>query len=295
VVGCGRSGTTLLRAQLDAHPDLAVPAEAPFVVALAPRRPDAPFDVDAYVARLAGEERFRLWELPPASLTAALRAAEPRSYAEAVRATYAAHATARGKPRYGDKTPGNVLHLPRLTALLPESVVVHLVRDGRDVAASFLRLGWADTVEEAAQHWRLRVRRGRAAGRRLGRRRYVEVAYESLVRDPESELRRICAAVDLAYDPGMLDHVPHASTVVRTTSHPGYHDRLALPVAPAERGWRERLTPEQVARFELVADGLLDELGYARAGGRPSPATRAAVVAARARWAAHRVRRRLGR
>jgi hypothetical protein len=283
-VGCGRSGTTLVRALVGAHPDMAIPPESHFVVAQAPRRGE-PFEPGALVDALAASDRFALWELDRADVAAAVVGAA--GYPDAVRAVFALWAERAGKPRYGDKTPGYVVHLPSIARLFPEAVFVHVVRDGRDVAASFLDVGWATSAEEAARHWALRVRRGRRAGRALGPRRYHELRYEELVADPEPALRGVCDAVGLAFDAAMLDHRAGAAEVARTTSHPGYHRHLAEPVRDV-RDWRSDLTPSQQARVELVAGPLLAELGYPASGARPSAGDRAAVAAQWLRWQLHR-------
>jgi hypothetical protein len=289
VVGCGRSGTTLVRALVDAHPAIAVPPESHFVPVLAPRR-GAPFDRDAFAAGLAASDRFALWGMDRAAVAAALAPLPPEAgYADGVRAVFAAWAAGRGKDRYGDKTPGYVVHLPLIAGLFPEAVVVHVVRDARDVAASFVSLGWAATVEDAALHWALRVGRGRRAGRALGPGRYHELRYEDLVADPEAVLRALCLAIDLPFAPAMVDHRAGAAEIARTTSHPDYHRHLAEPVRADIRDWRRDLAPAQVARVELVAGRLLDDLGYPRSGIAPSSRDRAEVAARRARWEAHRV------
>jgi hypothetical protein len=286
IVGCGRSGTTLLRAMVDAHPDLAVPPESHFVVALAH---DGPLDRVAFLDGLEASDRFALWELDRATVEAELLRSAAATYPDGVRTVFAAYAAMSGKSRWADKTPGNVLHIARLAELFPEAVFVHLVRDGRDVAASFLELGWAGTIEEAAMHWKLRVRRGRRAGASLPAGRYHEVRYEDLVAGPEPALRRFCRAAALPFDPAMLDHRDRAAEVVRTTSHPSYHRHLAGPVRPDVRAWRRELSEEDVARFELVAGDVLAELGYERAAARASARLRLEVTRRRARWGAHRV------
>ena len=198
LVGCGRSGTTLLRAMCDSHPDLAVPPESHFIVPLAAGS-GHPIDSAVFLDRLYAQERFRLWELDRAEVEAAFRRSAPDDYAGAVRTVFSAWAATQGKIRYADKTPGYVLHIPMLARLFPESVFVHLVRDGRDVACSFLELGWADTVEEAALHWRLRVLRGRQGGLALPSHRYHELRYEDLVADPEGSLRRLCDVMSVPF------------------------------------------------------------------------------------------------
>src|SRR3954454_2486278 len=87
VVGCSRSGTTLLRAMLDAHPDLAVPPESHF--ALAP-------DLRGLRRDLRRQRWFALWEIEAPDLRGV-------GVADAIRALFAAYATQQGKPRYADK------------------------------------------------------------------------------------------------------------------------------------------------------------------------------------------------
>jgi hypothetical protein len=292
MVGCGRSGTTLLRAMVDAHPAVAVPPESPFVVAVAR---EEPFDRDRFLDQLCASDRFALWELDRTTVDAELRRGRTANAPDAVRTLFATYAAARGKPRWADKTPGNVLHVSPLAVLFPEAVFVHLIRDGRDVAASFLELGWSSSVEEAAMHWKLRVRRGRRAGAALPAGRYLELRYEELVSDPEPPLQRFCRAASVSFDPAMLDHQPVANEVLRTTSHPSYHRHLIEPLRPGMRDWRRDLDADEVARFELIAGDLLASLGYERAEHRPSARVRIDVARRRAGWYAHRLARKAGR
>jgi hypothetical protein len=295
IVGCGRSGTTLLRAMADGHPELAVPPESHFVVPMARRGSSDHLDVGAFFDELYTYDSFQLWDLDRVGLEKALRDPPPGDYPDAVRGVFRAYAQERGKPRYADKTPGYVLHIAVLARLFPEAVFVHVVRDGRDVASSFRELGWADSVEQAALHWRLRVRRGRQAGRALAPGRYHEVRYENLVSDPEGGLRQLCAAIELEYAPAMADSAARADEVIRTTRHPDYHRRLAGPPRPGLRDWRRELSDEELARFELIAGGTLRTFGYEPSGVRASPAVRADVYRRWAGWQLHRVRRRAGR
>jgi hypothetical protein len=297
IVGCGRSGSTLLRAMCDSHPSLAVPPESHFIVPLAPRGPaaDHPLDVATFVDGLFATERFELWGLDRPTIVAALAAPPLPDYPVAVRRVFALWAAARGKDRYADKTPGYVLHIPTLARLFPEAVFVHLIRDGRDVASSFLELGWADRIEEAALHWQLRVRRGRRAGHALPPGRYLELRYEQLVADAEPQLRTLCAAIGLPFADAMLDPTHRAADVIRTTRHPDYHQRLAVPPTPGLRNWRDDLSEEDTARFELLAGGTLAELGYERSGVRATGSVRLQAAGRWVRWQLHRVRRRAAR
>ena len=271
-VGSGRSGTTLLRAIFDSHPQLAIPDEVSFVIRFArphyavrygwPRR----FDADACLALILGNAAFQRWDLPDDDVRAAVRAARPADFPDLIRVLYRLWAAREGKPRYADKTPFHVLQIPRLARMFPEARFVHIIRDGRDVALSYLGVEWGPrTVDEAAVEWRRRVRKGRRAGRRLGPQRYREVRYEQLVTEPDQVVQQLCAFLDLPWDAALLQYHERADEVIRTTRFPAAHQSLLLPPTPGLRDWRRQMAPADVARFEAVAGGLLDELGYERA------------------------------
>jgi hypothetical protein len=151
------------------------------------------------------------------------------------------------------------------------------------VAASFLELGWTDTIERAALHWRHRVLRGRQTGDQLPPGTYHELRYEDLVTHTESSLRALCDAVDLPFDPAMLDHRRAAAAVARTEPRPHHNRYLGRAVMPRLRDWRRDLPAAAVARFEEVAGDVLAELGYEL---RTTKRTLGTRLAARSHWLA---------
>jgi hypothetical protein len=289
IVGYGRSGTTLVRAMLDAHPEVAIPDESHFVVPMLsrPRRysREGGFDAERFTADLVAHFGFRGWRLPPDEARAAFRAEPPRSVPDGLRLAYRLYARHHGKPRYGDKTPIHVLHVPLLARGFPEARFVHVLRDGRDVACSYLDQSFGPgTVAEAAVRWKRAVRRGRRAGGRLGPGRYRELRYEELVEAPERHLRDICAFLDLGFDPAMLRY--HEGERV-ATERPHYRN-VARPPTRGLRDWRREMSPDAVATFEAIAGGVLEDLGYPRGAGRLAPEARARAAFG---WAAVQVRR----
>jgi hypothetical protein len=298
VVGCGRSGTTVLRTVLDAHPSLAVAHEGRFVAPLGLRRsryerPEG-FDTDRLMADLLADRAVRTnLELDEDDLRAAL-AAGVRDFADATRRVFAHYAGKRGKARYGDKFPGYVLRMDLVAGLFPEGRFVHIVRDGRDVALSSAAIdGHEDDPVALALNWVTRVRAGRAAGARLGPARYHEVRYESLVAEPGATVEAVCGFLDLGYEPAMLAFGDRAGAVPPKVETNPRHARLAEPLSPGTRSWRTHMERDDLAAFEATAGGLLDELGYERAVPRPSPSARARAVWGRARWQARRASSRL--
>lgn len=296
IVGCGRSGTTLVRAMVNAHPRMAVPGESYFVVWLGRERrryeAGAGFDQAAFLADLLSQAWFRRWGLSGDVVAEALAAATPADFPDAVRAVYGAYAARQGKPRYGDKTPIYVLHLDYIASLLPEAVFVHVIRDGRDVARSLLDAGWGpQSWERAALHWRSQVKRGRAAGRSLGAGRYRELRYEDLLEDPEGEVRALCPFLALDFDESMLRYFEGAASLLSAEPHPHEHENLRLPPTKGLRDWRGSVPAAELAQFEALAGDLLTDLGYGRAAGEVPLPARARAYRVEAAWRAERAAR----
>ena len=292
-VGRARSGTTLLQTIFDNHSQLAVPPESHFIVTLRDHAgTKASFSYQRFLSALFEHPRFALWELPREDVTEHFARFSPASYADAVRVLFGLYASRAGKHRYGDKTPTYVYHLPFLAELFPESRFVHIIRDGRDAALSFLKTEFASgTMEEAAFSWKVGVSRARRAGRTLGGARYREIRYEALVADPEPTVRGVAAFLDLDYEPAMLSYFERAEQAIKATSHPSAHQSLRLAPTQGLRDWRHGMAREDLETFELIAGDLLDDLGYELATDRRSFRARARAVGLQLR----RMKRRISR
>ena len=258
VLGVRRSGTTLLRVMLDRSPELAVPDESYFVPQLA-RRHRGPVDVDAFLDDLRRLPTLVEWQVSADAVASRLRPG--MTPGEAIGAVFATYAAERGKARWGDKTPLYMQYLPLLERLFPDARFVHLVRDGRDAALSFLSVpagimteGWGHPRDAAgfACQWATEVRAARELGRRVGTARYLEVGYEALVAEPEAELRGICAFLGLAYDGAMVDYAGKTESARKE-----HQQRLNEPPRVGVRNWRTEMAPADVAAFEAVAGDLL--------------------------------------
>lgn len=286
IVGRGRSGTTLLRAMFDSHPDMAIPDETHFLVGFGRKRrryerPDG-FCIDAFMADLAPRPGFLKMGVAAEAVEHDLRAAPPAGYADAIRRIFALYAAQRGKHRFADKTPIHVLNLPFLAQLFPEARFIHIIRDGRDVALSYLDVAWGyQSLEEVTLAWKRAVEVGRRAGRRLGPGRYQEIRYETLVDEPEASLRQLSSFVELSYDPAMLRYFERAEEVIAPMGRPEARQGIYLPPTKGIRDWRLQMSNHDVALFEALAGSLLSDLGYERATTGPSRALR---LEAYGRW-----------
>ncbi|MGH9196508.1 MAG: sulfotransferase family protein [Acidimicrobiia bacterium] len=302
-MGRGRSGTTLLRAIFDSHPQMAVPPESHFILPLARRLSRAGgFTVEGFVRGLFRREDFGAWELSDEQIRAALDEDRPRSYADALRSLYRLYARLHNKSRYGDKTPSYLLEMPEIAGLFLEARFVHVVRDGRDVFLSRKDAGFKpDTAEGNAVVWKQFVTRGRLDGLAIGSFRYREIRYEDLIRDPETQVRSLCSFLELEFDPRMLEYYARAESLVGAQPH---HANIYRPFKDDLRDWRVEMTAREVVGFELIAGETLEQFGYERSGETASFQDRIMVglrrlnfglgaVAKRARPALSRVRRRV--
>jgi Sulfotransferase family len=277
LVGSGRSGTTLLRVMFDSHPALAVPPEAFFPTESphAWRFSDGTFDVDRATTGLSDEPWFADWDLPDDVFTKAVAAARATTYAQVVRCLFRSYADEQHKPRYGSKTPQHVLSIGRLADLFPESRFIHMVRDGRDVAASFTQVHFGPSdLASATRLWAHRVSRGRTAGVRLGADRYLECRLEDLLADPEGTLRSLCAFVDLPYDDAMLRYHERDPMAVAGVGDRYYHQNAMKPPTEGLRDWRTQMSRSDVLLVEAIAGDTLERFGYERATITPTTGDR---------------------
>ncbi len=264
VCGAARSGTTMLGATLGRHSQcLAVP-EATFVAdALRRFHPIESADPRELLRFVVASPRHRLWETPldTESVGVAELGASP---ADVVRLVIDNYARAHDTPAYEhwiDHTPLNVRHAAALLRLFPGARMIHIVRDGRAVAASVLPLDWgACTADAAARTWLIALAYGLAAESVLGPQRVLRVRYEDLVREPGRTLRELCDWLGLSFEEALVA----SAGGLDLPRHTREQHRLVggKPDASRIEAWREALSPREIEQFEAIAAQMLEHLGY---------------------------------
>jgi Sulfotransferase family len=299
VVGCPRSGTTLLQRMLDAHPRMAVANDSHFIPRaiedVGPRAllaPEALRDLPLtpeLVAWVRGYKRFVRLHLPDDAVERA--AAEP-TFAAFVEALYTEFASLSGKQLGGEKTPDYVRSLPLLHTLFPWARSVHIVRDGRDVALSTLEWAredkgpgklslWAEEpVAVCALWWSWQTGCGLGDAKKLPAGRTTMLRYEDLVASPEATLRPVTDFLGLPFAPEMLTF--HEG---KTKKNAALSAKSAwLPPTPGLRDYRTQMDARAVELFEALAGDRLKELGYELRHEVISPAIEEVAGRCRAWW-----------
>ncbi len=294
IVGCPRSGTTLLQLIVDAHPLIAITPETHWIPQLFERRKGLTPEglvtrpLIEFLLELPGFTRLGITR---DQLLTMLAGDRPVSYSSFVTGILDLYGKARGKTLVGDKTPGYVRRMNTLHLLWPEARFIHLIRDGRDVYLSMChrplhkpKRGDFDTWAEdpaltAALWWELNVQAGRRAGNSLGSRLYYELRYESLIIHPREECERLSGFLGLPFDDALLRF---------NEDQP--KRKMRRPITVGLRDWRTEMPAEDVERFEAATGSLLDELGYTRAVRHPRPESRERATKVRESLADNRKR-----
>lgn len=259
VVGMNGSGTTMLADSLGHHPDLYMfRLEAkvlPHFLSRAERYGD--------LRELSSRRRLAddigrakpFWQVNgrQALIVPDARLAEP-GYAGTVNGVFGELASREGKTRWGEKSPMNLPHLSALATQFPDAKFVHIIRDGREAAQSFHRRYGYHPLH-TIYRWKKLVAIGREQGRRLGNERYAEVFYETLTRQPEQEMRRVCEFLGLAYSERTMESSMRMIDASVAGGKKGIIDNSGK--------WREYFDESTRAELERIAGRTLEAFGYA--------------------------------
>lgn len=296
IVGCQRSGTTLVRQMCCGHPALDVMPETHLMPLLAGRG-----RVLAQLGRrgLAAWLQRTLpavngtWQRPEMAsrLTAACRAlaeSPTRGAADAAGSTsvFAAWLAAWREvcqARPGEKTPSHVYYLPALLTAFPDAQAVVMHRDPRaagcsewlkhrSIAAPNRRFGWF----RFAVRWASSVAVASDGERHFGADRVLQLRYEQLLAEPEATARRLSGFLGVPFDPGMLD-VGQVNSSYRQGESA---DALQGVVSAPDDRWKEHLSRDTVRRLEHKVGPWMQRLGYPRceSAGRGGAASRAPLA-----------------
>ena len=271
-----RSGTTLLRLMLDAHPELAIPLETHFLLALLklPRRQAASRKV---FLRLITE--FHTWpdfHLSIEEFSDQLDRIRPFSPAAGLRCFYGMYAAKFGKKRWGDKSPPYGYVMADIHRLLPEARFIHVIRDGRDAALSHRKtFFWRDrTLDSHAAEWRARILSFREQAAAVP---YIELRYEDLLTHTTAVLAEVCEFIELPYVAEMERyHLTASGRMNEFADLPGYphgdlkkqqrlegHELTSRPPDASRAGrWREEMSRDEARAYQEIAGDLLRTLGY---------------------------------
>jgi hypothetical protein len=266
IVGSGRSGTSLLRAMLNAHPRIYLLQEASFYMwtEMPPPWVDGIRRLEFYYRSFS----FAWQGVDPNELRAMFPAPVARErLGEVFRVIMREVATRRGKPRYGEKNPTNTVYLERIFAVFPDARVVRMVRDPRGMVASYARMPFSSP---SIVFWALLFDR---AGRKVAPflDRILTIRMEDLVAGPRETLASVLEFIGEPWDDAVLDHTRHVPPD-DGPPFPWVTDAYG-PRRVGEPSWPRDLTPAQIRLVERLNRGWMRRFGYLPADLPAEPST----------------------
>lgn len=267
VLGCGRSGTTLLYHMLLSAGGFALyRSESNAINLLEPRFGDLG-------VRRNKERLMQAWLASKLFERSGLEAqaikskvlTECQNGGDFLRIVMGEIARQQKVERWADCTPEHLLYLKRIKETIPEALIIHIIRDGRDVALSaaklnYVKRAWWDkspNVLVSGIYWDWIVRKGRTDGQKLGA-DYTEVRFEELIADPRAVLAKLSEFIDQELDYDRILKVGIGSVSEPNTS---FHESCNRGFNPTGR-WKTDFDPEWLATLEALVGDLLEELGY---------------------------------
>jgi hypothetical protein len=268
VLGCPRSGTTLLYHMILSSGDFAgYPFESDTFRILGPKFPglnlprnrrrllefwlQSQNGAESGLSRGDVEERIER---------------ECRNIGDFLRIVMEAMCRKQGVRRWAEKTPDHILSIAKIKRFLPDALIVHIIRDGRDAAISLANWGRIQPYFHQAgskllsfgAYWKWLVGKGRSAGRRIGA-DYYELHYENLVEKPRDTLAQLGGFIGHNLDYDRISQVAVGSVSAPNTSF----QNLASPRGGNAVGrWKKQYSPAELAAFEALVGDCLQATGY---------------------------------
>jgi len=273
IIGSERSGTTLVLAILACHPRIAVPEVTWYYPRFRPylhTYGDLGIieNFNALAHEMAYGLRVPFWRMPDANPATfgheiAARAAEIEpSFAGVFAAMFERYAKHVKKPRWGEKTPGNVFYIDRILEDFPNAQFVYIYRDCRDASAEFIESQFGPTnAYTAAVMWRDGQQAVKPFRETLSPDQWFNIKYEDFVRDPLGHLKSMCAFLGEDYDDALMDF--HTTPVAQRRGKTKDNWALAHPISDRHVGiFENQLSIEQQRVMAWVAGDLMQDLGY---------------------------------
>ena len=258
IVGVQRSGTTLLSVMLGKHPDILMEKRSivfRIITCFKNLYDLLPFNIqhpkDEFLQWLIeNDKQGRLADLIDLDAIA-----EHRNIRSLIQHSIDKKLKQHNKQLWGDKSPNLQHYLNDLTLLMPDTKIIHIIRDGRANAYSMSRRSYQH-LSLSAQYWVDGNIEGFVNQQILGEDRYKIIYYEQLLQNPEAEMKLVCQFLNLPYSSEMLALADELTSSDKSYVK-NFFDTQKINT------WKQALTNNQIKQVEAIQRPLLEKLNYA--------------------------------
>ncbi len=256
--GFPSGGTDLLKTVLNAHPEIYLNGEMPFLHLLTEHGYSAdtvfntPEEISALTSRLEKYDVFHTLENLSHDFTSDLNSDAQLTFSTVLRnVSNKDHARV-----WGNKTPQNTEHMGMLLDLFPEAYFIIIARDVRDTCLSW-RKKWGKSLYLCAQKWRNRMKAVWDRAGAMANPRIIFIRFEDLLENTEEVTKKLTTFLGLDWSANMLEHHMYTQRIFEGKFNYGQ------PIKATNTGkWKTALPARQVRRIEAIAYDTMQVFGY---------------------------------
>ncbi len=276
IVGRPRSGTTLLRCLLDAHPKINIPLECAFVIQLYSKYGKITKwnerKILSFYEDVLNFPNFQFWITDRDKLkTDLLNCIGECSYSIICKVVYQNNISFFKKENIlliGDKNPPYSLHTDQLLKIFPEARFIHIKRDYRDNAISMIRAKFESPIYSSLTYRWKYLNKKIDKQKRLTPNRFYTLRYEDLVTNTEFYLKEICLFLDIEFSENMKNYRDKINDMLAIYPEElinKYHKSLLSPITNEKNyNWKHTLTKKQIKTCDIVMGSFAEDCGYER-------------------------------
>lgn len=260
IIGCGRSGTTLLRTMLNNHPDVAVPTESLFIIDYLLPNPLVP--ISTFRKLIVKEYELSEW-----GIKVHLKDIDGcSSVKDLIDKIHNLYMEKKGKRFWGQKTPRFIRYSKILKETYPGAKFVHIIRDPRAVASSLIRSNVHESnVYFAALRWFNDVNAGLKL-KGLYPDDVLDIRFEDLILHPNRIFKKLCRFLAINFYPGMIEFCPEKKKE-KSLEYSQFYSKITekigqLPDSQRIEAWRSHLSPRQISVVESICWKTMKSLNY---------------------------------
>ncbi len=276
IIGRPRSGTTLLRTVMDAHPQTKIPLESQFVLNMYSQFRNKKWNKKTkieFIQLIKPQRKISAWQLNWNDVTRTFLETDIQSYQQAVLILYQKFYSVFPKEKiiyFGDKTPSYSFQsyfIKTLMKIFPEAKFIHLIRDYRANASSVKKFEFsAPIVSLISTRWKISLKHITKI-KKTHPDKWHTVKYENFVDNPLEELKKIEQFLGIDHHPEALEYYKYEKKAFELFSdvdgYKKFHANLFKPISNAYKdSWKEKLSEQEIKICDTAVGKWGKKVGY---------------------------------